>query len=235
MSIDDLNTIPVVIMAGGKGERLKPYTDIIPKMLIPIGDIPIIERIISNFVTFNFNNFFISINYKKDIIKAYFNTDYSYKITLIEEDSPLGTAGSLFLLRDKINSTFFVSNCDIIIDANYSEILKFHKNQKNKITVIAALKNYRIPYGIFNVDKDGNICSLEEKPNYEFWVNTGMYVIEPDIFDFLVEEKYYDMTDVLEEYIEIGNKVGIYPVTSDSWLDMGEFDSLKSMISKLKL
>ncbi|HBJ1652186.1 sugar phosphate nucleotidyltransferase [Clostridium botulinum] len=229
----ETNNIPIVIMAGGKGTRLQPYTKIIPKMLVPIGEIPIIERIINNFVNFNFNDFYVTINYKKDIIKAYFNKETSYDISFVEEDTPLGTAGSLTLLKDNIKSTFFVSNCDILVDANYSDILKFHKKCQNKITIVTALKNYVIPYGVFNLNDDGSILSLDEKPRYEFLVNTGMYILEKDVLEYIEENKYADMTDIIYKLIENKEKIGIYPVTEGAWLDMGEFESMKHMIDKL--
>lgn len=230
---NDTNNVPIVIMAGGKGSRLKPYTNIIPKMLLPIGDIPIVERIINNFTKFNFNDFYVTINYKKDIIKAYFNKDTFYNISFIEEDVPLGTAGSLELLKEYIKNTFFVSNCDILVDANYSDILKFHKKCKNKMTVVTALKNYVIPYGVFNLNHDGSIESLDEKPKYEFLVNTGMYILEKDVLNYIGKNKYFDMTDIIYKLLENKERIGIYPVTEGAWLDMGEFESMKKMIDKL--
>lgn len=233
-NVNALNTTPIVIMAGGRGERLHPFTKIIPKMLIPIGEIPITERIISKFQSFNFNNFYISINYKKDMIKAYFNENANYNITFVEETLPLGTAGSLNLLKNMIKETFFVTNCDILIEANYSDILKFHKKSKNKITVVTALKNYPVPYGIFNLNESGKVCSLEEKPNYQFLINTGMYILEPEVIDLIDENTFCDMTDLIYKYIEKNNdSVGIYPITENSWLDMGEFSALKNMNEKL--
>lgn len=231
----ETNNIPIVIMAGGKGTRLYPYTKIIPKMLVPIGDIPIVERIIDKFLEFDFNNFYITINYKKEIIKAYFDKKLPYNLSFVEEDKPLGTAGSLFLLKDTIKTTFFVSNCDILVDANYSDILKFHNNSKNKITVVTALKNYVIPYGVFNLNDHGEIKSLNEKPNYEFLVNTGMYVLEPEVFEYIAENNYCDMTDIIYKFLCNDIKVGIYPVTDGAWLDMGEFESMKNMINKLDI
>ncbi|WP_252231016.1 sugar phosphate nucleotidyltransferase [Clostridium sp. ZBS15] len=229
----ETSKIPIVIMAGGKGTRLQPYTKIIPKMLIPIGNIPIIERIINNFKNFNFNDFYVTINYKKDIIKAYFNKEAPYNISFVEEDIPLGTAGSLILLKDNIKGTFFVSNCDILVNANYSDILKFHKKYQNKITIVTALKNYIIPYGVFNLNDDGSIKSLDEKPSYEFLVNTGMYILEREVLDYIEENKYSDMTDIIYKLLENKERVGMYPVTQGAWLDMGEFESMKNMIDKL--
>ncbi|UYZ37767.1 sugar phosphate nucleotidyltransferase [Clostridium beijerinckii] len=227
--------IPVVIMAGGKGTRLYPYTKIIPKALIPIGDIPIIERIINKFLEFRFKDFYITINDKKEIMKAYFNQKLPYSISLIEEEIPLGTAGSLSILKDKSLNTFFLSNCDILVDANYTMILESHKKNNNKMTVITALKNYVIPYGVFNLSENGYIKSINEKPNYEFWVNTGMYIIETDILKYIPEKSYFDMTDLIKKCLSNGDKVGIYPINDNNWLDMGEFKAMKNMIERLDI
>lgn len=227
--------IPVIIMAGGKGTRLHPYTKIIPKALIPIGDIPIVERIINKFLEFEFNNFYITINDKKEIIKAYFNQELSYKISFLEEEKPLGTAGSLGLLNNNLVSTFFVSNCDILVDANYSKILEYHKNHNNKITAVTALKNYVIPYGVFSLNKDGDIESINEKPNCEFLVNTGMYILESDILKYVFKDTYFDMTDLISVCLLNNEKVGVYPVTDNNWLDMGEFKEMKNMMEKLNI
>lgn len=147
--IEEVLDLPVVIMAGGKGNRLKPLTNVIPKPLIPIGDKTIVEEIMDRFVDVGCNNFLLSVNYKAETIKHYFKQLKSniYKIDYFQEKKPLGTAGSLYLIKDKIKTTFFVSNCDIIINDNYAEILKYHKENKNELTIISALKNYPIPYG----------------------------------------------------------------------------------------
>ncbi|APM39737.1 nucleotidyltransferase family protein [Clostridium kluyveri] len=227
--------ISVVIMAGGKGTRLHPYTKIIPKALIPIGEIPIIERIINRFLEFKFENFYITVNYKKEIIKAYFSKKLSYKISFLEEKKPLGTAGGLSLVGNRIGNTFFVSNCDILVNANYSKILEYHKEHNNKVTVVTALKNYIIPYGILNLNQKGDIASIDEKPNYEFLINTGMYVLEVDVLRHIPKGIYFNMTDLINICLSKGEKVGIYPVTDNDWLDMGEFREMKSMIEKLNI
>lgn len=227
--------IPVVIMAGGKGTRLHPYTKIIPKALIPIGDMPIVERIINKFLEFKFKNFYMAISDKKEIIKAYFNKRLSYNILFLEEERPLGTAGSLGLLKDITYNTIFVSNCDILVNANYSKILDYHRYHNNKLTVITALKNYQIPYGVFNLNSDGNIISIKEKPNYEFLVNTGMYVLEVDVLKHIPPNVYFDMTELISECLLRGERIGMYPVTGSNWLDMGEFKEMKNMIEKLNI
>lgn len=226
--------VPVVIMAGGQGTRLYPYTKILPKPLIPIEDIPIVERIINRFNDYGCKSFYLTVNYKKNMIKAYFNEiDRDYDVFYIEEEKPLGTGGSLHLLKDKLKETFFVSNCDILIDANYSDIIKYHKKNNNKITVITSLKNYTIPYGVINLSENGDISSTKEKPEYNFLVNTGMYVLEPDVLEDIPENEFYHITYLIDKYIEEGKKVGTYPITENCWLDMGEFKEMERMVEKI--
>lgn len=226
--------IPVVIMAGGQGTRLYPYTKILPKPLIPIEDIPIVERIINRFNDYGCRSFYLTVNYKKNMIKAYFNEiDKDYDVFYIEEEKPLGTGGSLHLLKDKLKETFFVSNCDILIDANYSDIIKYHKKNNNKITVITSLKNYTVPYGVINLSENGDISSTKEKPEYNFLVNTGMYVLEPDVLEDIPENEFYHITYIINKYIEEGKKIGTYPITENCWLDMGEFKEMERMIEKI--
>lgn len=227
--------VPVVIMAGGKGTRLQPYTNIIPKVLIPIGDIPIVERIINSFSNYGFTKYYLTVNYKKDIIKAYFNNADAYNITFVEEDKPLGTAGSLTLLKDTLKGSFFLTNCDILVQENYSKILKYHKKNKYKLTVIAALKKYIIPYGVFKLDDKGKIEELNEKPEWEFLVNTGMYLLEAELLNYIPQGENYHMTDLIAKCLELGEEVGIYPVGDKAWLDMGEFEAMENMIESLKL
>lgn len=228
--------VPVVIMAGGKGTRLYPYTKILPKPLIPIEDTPIIERIINKFIDYGCNNFYITVNYKKNMIKAYFNElNKNYNVFYVDEEKPLGTGGSLHLLKDIIKETFFMINCDVLIDANYSDILKHHKKNNNKITVVTSLKNYKIPYGVVELSSNGDIINTLEKPDYNFLVNTGMYVLEPDVLDDIPKNKFFNITNLIDDYIKVGNKVGTYPVTENSWLDMGEFKEMERMIERIKL
>lgn len=229
------NSVPVIIMAGGSGKRLEPYTSIIPKVLIPIGYIPIVERIINNFLSYDFRNYYITINYKKEIVKAYFSEERAYNISFVEEEKPLGTAGGLTLLKNELNGSFFVTNCDILVDTNYSKVVQYHKKNKYKITVISSFKDYVIPYGIFKLNDDGEVKELNEKPTYKFLVNTGMYLLEPDILKYIPEDTYFDMTDLIRTCIEEGEPVGIYPVTDNEWLDMGEFKAMYNMVEKLNL
>lgn len=226
--------VSVVIMAGGNGTRLYPYTKVLPKPLIPIGDIPIIERIINRFNIFGCKNFYITVNYKKNMIKSYFSEiKKEYNLEYIEEEKPLGTGGSLFLLKDKIKKTFFISNCDILIDGNYSDMLNYHRENKNKVTMITSMKNYAIPYGVVELDCQGNIANTREKPEYNFLVNTGMYIIEPELLKMIPENEFFDITELIDQCIKKELRVGTYPVSENSWLDMGQFNEMENMIEKL--
>lgn len=225
---------PVVIMAGGKGTRLDPYTKILPKPLIPIGDVPIVERIINRFTEYGCDDFYMTVNYKKNMIKAYFNEfEKKYKLNYIDEENPLGTAGSLYLLKDKIKETFFLSNCDILIEGNYSDMLKYHQEHNAKITLITSLKHYTIPYGVIQIDRNSDVKKMEEKPEYDFLVNTGMYILEPEILNDIPEGKFYHITDLINDYINKEEKIGVYPISEGAWLDMGQIKEMEIMLERL--
>lgn len=228
---------PVVIMAGGKGTRLYPYTKILPKPLIPIGDTPIVERIIQKFRDFGCSQFYMTVNYKKNMIKSYFlDVEKNYNLEYIEEDLPLGTAGGLSLFQaDMLSESFFVSNCDILIEADYSDIYNFHKKNKNKLTVVASLKKHVIPYGVICIDEKSSVLSIDEKPENHFLVNTGMYLVEPEVLDLIPKRKLYHMTELMNDCLSRGFKVGAYSVTEDAWMDMGEIKEMDIMIEKIGL
>ena len=227
--------LPVVIMAGGEGARLHPFTKILPKPLMPIGDKPIIEIIINRFFDYGCNEFYLSLNYKSNIIKAYFSDfEHKYKINYILENKPLGTAGSLHLLKNRIKKTFFVSNCDILIEADYADMLKFHRQRKNRITLVSSMKNFTIPYGVCEIGNGGALRNIREKPEYDFLVNTGMYILDKSVIDDIPKNRFYNITDLISEYIERNEKIGVYPVSEKSWLDMGQFEALQEMLKRFE-
>lgn len=217
--------IPVVIMAGGKGTRLKPITNIIPKPLIPIGEKSIAEHIIEKFVASGSKTFYLTVNYKSEMIKAHFKTikDKVYTIKYLEEKEPRGTAGSLSLLKNEIKTTFFVSNCDILINQDYEEVYKYHIENKNELTLVAALKNYPIPYGTLNLTQDGLLKSIEEKPEHNILVNAGLYIVEPELLDEIPENIFYHITQLMEKILERNGRIGVFPVSEASWMDMGNW------------
>ncbi|ADD01790.1 Nucleotidyl transferase [Thermoanaerobacter italicus Ab9] len=223
----------VFIMAGGKGTRLDPFTKILPKPLIPIGDIPIIEVIIKNFKKFGFNNFLISVNYKAEIIKLYFSENPDgYNINFIHEKDFLGTAGSLRLAEEKLKDTFIVSNCDVIIDIDFDELLKYHKKNNNHATIVGVVKNMQIPYGVIDVN-NGELVNMIEKPEYNFVINSGVYVLEPELINLIPQGKPINMPDLLLKSKEVGYKVGVYPVSS-KWFDVGQWEEYRNTLEYFK-
>jgi len=231
-----LENVSVVIMAGGKGTRLYPYTKILPKPLIPIGNIPIVERILNCFFEYGITDFIITVNYKKNMIKSYFaDTDKKYSIEYVEEENPLGTGGSLKLITRKFDQPVIVTNCDILIRIDYREMYTYHRNSGNTITIVTAMKNDTIPYGVIYSKENGEIDHMVEKPTRSYFVNTGMYVINPEMIDLIPDNTFFHMTNLSEKAIELGYKVGMYPISEDAFLDMGEFAEMKRMEEKLNL
>lgn len=233
---DSLADVPVVVMAGGKGTRLYPYTKILPKPLIPIGDTPIVERIIDYYTDFGVNSFYMTVNYKKAMIRSYFEElkpDYSIKY--VEETKPLGTGGSIKLIEDKFDKPIFITNCDALILADYNDIYQYHLNSGNDITIVSALKNIQVPYGVLHTGDNGGLESIEEKPKLSYFINTGMYIINPDTIDLIPDDVMFHMTHLVEAVMKNDGKVGTYPVSEDSFLDMGELDEMKRMEQKLNI
>lgn len=227
--------IPVIVMAGGLGTRLYPYTKVLPKPLIPIGEIPIAEHIINRFNEYGVNKYFLIVNHKKNMIKAYFNEiEKDYEIEYADEDLPLGTGGGLSLLRGKINSTFILTNCDILIEEDYEKIYDYHKSEKNLITMVCSLKKVKIPYGIIELNENGNIEKMKEKPEFSFFTNTGMYIVESKVIDELEENKSIGFPDIIDNYMKAGEKIGVYPISENSWLDMGQLDEMEKMRKRLE-
>lgn len=234
--IRSMEETPVVIMAGGKGTRLYPYTKILPKPLIPIGDIPIMERIIDRFRDFGVKDFFVTVNYRKNMIKSYFaENNADYELFYVEEEKPLGTAGSLGLIKTEFRKPFIVTNCDILINADYSDIHRYHKESGNELTIVTALKNIVVPYGVIHPSENGAICSMEEKPKLSYFVNTGMYILNPELLKEVPKDSFFHMTDLADKLMREKRKVGMYPISEDSFLDMGEFEEMHRMEQKLNL
>lgn len=226
----------VIIMAGGKGTRLDPFTRILPKPLIPIGDKSILEIIIEKFTDYAIDYFYVSINHKAKIIKSYFEElNPEYKINYLYESKPLGTIGSLKQLEGIIEKEIILTNCDIIIECDYNDLLIHHKEKKNDITIVASLKHYNIPYGICEIENGGQLVNIKEKPEYDFLVNTGMYVINANILELIPKEEFYNATDFVEKAIKENKKVGIYPISENSWIDTGEWVEYKKAINKFTI
>ncbi len=230
IQMEVLQNVPVVVMAGGLGTRLYPYTKILPKPLIPVGEIPIIEHIMNEFNNYGCKDFHLVVNYKKSMIKAYFKeSNVRYNVMYADEETPLGTGGGLMLLKGKIQSTFILTNCDILIKHNIAKIYKLHKEQKNTITMVCSAKKFTIPYGIVEIDENGEIKEMKEKPSLSFLTNTGCYIVEPEVIDGLEENIPIGFPDVIEKCKCQGKKVGVYPISEKAWMDMGQIEELRKM------
>lgn len=228
-------SLPVVMMAGGKGTRLYPYTKILPKPLIPIGDLPIAEHIINQFREYGCKDFYLIVNHKKNMIKAYFNEiERDYNIYYIDEEKPLGTGGGLSLLKGRIDDTFILTNCDILIQENFADIYHYHKKHQNVITMVCSLQNLQIPYGVVHIKDGGKIDSMEEKPSMSFFTNTGCYIVEPEVIESLPDDTPVGFPDIVERYRNDGRNVGVYPVSENAWLDMGQIGELENMKKKME-
>jgi dTDP-glucose pyrophosphorylase len=230
-------TNPVVIMAGGKGSRLDPFTKILPKPLIPIGDKTVIEIIIDKFFVENdIRNFYLTLNHKANIIKSYFEElTPQYKVEYVIEDKPLGTAGSIKLFNSNFIEPVIVTNCDVIIDCDYASLVAFHKEKGFDLTIAVSLKKYKIPYGICEIENGGNLIKINEKPEYDYLVNIGMYVINPKAIDLIPKDKYFDMTDFIDTIKNKGGKVGVYPISENSWIDTGNWSEYKKAVERLHI
>jgi len=229
--VPELN-LPVIIMAGGQGTRLKPLTNVLPKPLIPINSKTIIEDIMDRFLDCTCNDFYLSLNYKADFIRYYLNSlpNARYRIKYFQEEKPLGTAGSLYLLKNNITSTFFVSNCDILIEQDYSEILDYHRKNNNEITVVAALKQQTMPYGTLTTGHGGILTNIEEKPEIIYKINTGFYILEPHLLNEIPENTFYHITTLMETLQTQQRRVGVFPISEKSWIDVGNFEEYVSHI-----
>ena len=223
-----LNKIPLVLMAGGKGVRLKPFTDIFPKPLIPVNNIPAAEQIVNSFRENGVNKIFFSVNFKKDLIKSYFK-DKPYKINYIEEKKSLGTVGSLSNLK-QVNSDFFLSNCDTILNINHKDFFDYHKRNNFFISIVVATKNFKLPYGSCELDKRGLLKKITEKPNTNYLVNTGLYLMNSNVIKFIKKNSFMNMDQLIKILKNKKKRIGVYPISENNWYDVGEWSEYNKLI-----
>jgi dTDP-glucose pyrophosphorylase len=224
----------VIVMAGGTGSRLEPFTKVLPKPLIPVHDKPIVEHIIDRFVDQGAVDFWLTVNYKSKILKAFFeDRNPEYGLRFIEEPEPMGTAGSLQFVKGHVSAPFFVTNCDIIINADYRSILEFHKDEGHAITLVGSTVHYQIPYGTCVLNSSGTLDRIDEKPAYDFLVNTGMYVLDPHVLDLIPPSGAFHTTQLIKTAVEHGHTVGVFPVSEDAWIDVGQWREYQRATERL--
>lgn len=215
----------VVLMVGGLGTRLYPLTEHSPKPMLKVGEKPILQTIIESFKSFGFTNFIFSVNYKKEIIKDYFQdgSEFGVKIEYIEENKRMGTAGALSLIKEKLTDTFFVMNGDLLTKINYEQLLDFHEKNNSQATMCVREYEYQIPYGVIEID---NHCllNIEEKPVHKEFVNAGIYTLNPNVLQYIPEDQFFDMPNLFKKIVEMNNQdVAVFPVR-EYWLDIGRID-----------
>lgn len=228
--------VPVIIMAGGMGTRLGPFTKILPKPLIPIGEKTVIEVIIDTFLKHGARRFFISINYKSRIIKSYFEElNPTYSLEFLCEDKPLGTVGALRQLIGRINTPILVTNCDTIIRADLSDLLEFHSEHGDDLTLVASMKSFKIPYGVCEIVNGGTLSRITEKPDYSLLANTGMYVLKSEALNLIPENQNFNIIQLIEKVRAHGGKIGVFPIGEKDWIDTGEWEEYKRALNQLDL
>ena len=226
----DINSIhnTAVIMAGGKGLRLRPLTSDCPKPMLSVNGKPILEIIIEQCASAGFDNLYISVNYLKEQIIDYFGdgSDWGVYINYLIEDTPLGTAGSLQLLPKKLNSPFLVLNGDVLSNINLANLMQFHLEQNNASATL-CVREYLvdIPFGVVTTN-NYDLTGLIEKPQFRHLINAGIYILEPSLLEYLQADCYLDMTDLVKSAQEAKQRIVVCPI-HENWLDIGRYESLE--------
>jgi len=211
----------MIIMAGGQGSRLRPLTTDTPKPLLKVGGKPILETIIDNCISYGFRKFYLSVNYKAQMIEDYFGdgSKWGIQISYLKEKKQKGTAGSLSLLPETPSKPFIVMNADLITDLNFQDLINFHLEHKSVATMCVKEYEFAVPYGVVGVN-NGAIEKIDEKPVHKFFVNAGVYVLGPKVLKFLPENKPLDMTDLFSKVINGNQNTAVFPI-HEYWLDIG--------------
>ena len=231
-SKNDNNTLKnlILVMAGGQGIRMRPFTDVLPKPLIPVNKKPMILNIFDKFKKYNFNNFLVSMRSDEHMLNNYLNQfQKKYRINYLREKKPLGSAGCLKNLK-KQNEPFFMVNCDTLLQINPIKLLNFHKERNSILTIVACLKSHKIPYGQCETDKSGFLKSIKEKPSDKILTNVGMYVFDPQIKSLLPKEDFFNMDILINNILKRKKKISIFPIPESDWKDSGTWDNYFSAI-----
>ncbi|MDD3363417.1 MAG: nucleotidyltransferase family protein [Syntrophomonas sp.] len=214
----------VILMAGGLGKRLNPLTEICPKPLLKVGDKPVLETILESFIVQGFKHFYISVNYKAEMIIEHFGdgSNWGVEIKYLHEKTGLGTAGALCLLSARPEEPLILMNGDILTKINSGQLLDFHKKNRTEATICVKEQQSQIPYGVVTIDKN-RLKNIEEKPVRSFFINAGLYVFNPGVLDYVPDDSYFDIPDLLKILLKNGKEIGIFPIR-EYWIDIGRFD-----------
>jgi dTDP-glucose pyrophosphorylase/CBS domain-containing protein len=212
----------VVLMAGGLGTRLRPLTNDCPKPLLEVGGKPVLETILENFLEYGFKNFYLSVNYRSDMIKEYFQDGarWGVKIRYLEERERLGTAGALSLLPEKPDCPLLVMNGDLLTKVNFQQMLDFHELHQAQATMCVREYTYQVPFGVVKMDKH-QLTGIEEKPLQRFFVNAGIYIVEPQTLELIPPGTFFDMPQLFQKIIASGGETTAFPIR-EYWMDIGQ-------------
>lgn len=212
----------VVLMAGGLGSRLRPLTDECPKPMLKVGTKPLLETILENFIEYGFRRFSISVNYMAEVVQSYFGdgSRWGVEIDYLRESRQLGTAGALSLLPEVPAEPLLVMNGDVLTKVNFSQLLDFHTGHRAKGTMCVREYDFQVPYGVVKIDNH-RIASIDEKPIHRFFVNAGIYVLEPEAIRLIPENTRVDMPALFETLLENGEETAVFPIR-EYWLDIGQ-------------
>lgn len=226
-TLDELIQTPirenrVVLMAGGLGSRLSPLTDECPKPMLKVGNKPLLETILENFIEYGFYRFYISVNYMADTVKSYFGdgSRWGVDIGYLHENQRMGTAGALSLLPEKPTEALLVMNGDLLTKVNFKQLLDFHSSHYAQATMCVREYDFQVPYGVVKIDAH-RIISIDEKPTQQFFVNAGIYVLEPNALDLIAPNTYFDMPTLFEKLVEQQKETAVFPIR-EYWLDIGQ-------------
>lgn len=220
-----------VLMAGGLGKRLRPLTEMVPKPMLLVGEQPILEIIIERLRSQGFRRFFVSVNYLGEMIRSHFGdgSKWGVQIEYLTEDKPLGTAGSLTLLPERTDKPLIVMNGDILTKIDFRQLLHFHEEHKAQATTCARDYFVDVPFGV--IDNDGHrVRGMREKPRHRFLVNAGIYMLQPDVLEFIPPAEFFDMPMLIDTLVERGQHACVFPIR-EYWIDVGrleEYDRAKT-------
>ncbi|MDD3754617.1 MAG: sugar phosphate nucleotidyltransferase [Methanobacterium sp.] len=214
-----------LVLAGGKGRRLQPYTTTIPKPLMPIGDKAILEIVIQQLKYYGFDEIILSIGHLGELFMAFFGdgSKYGVKIEYVKEEKPLGTAGPLSLIKDMINEPFLMMNGDVLTNLDFSDLVDYHKSRGNIGTVALNKRVVNIDFGVTEIDDQNHIQKYTEKPVIDYLVSMGIYIFEPDVLGYVEDKQYFDLPELITKLISNQEPVNGY-VFDDYWLDIGRHD-----------
>jgi len=213
-----------VILAGGKGTRLAPYTTIFPKPLMPIGEAPILEIVIRQLRYYGFTDIALAVGHLAELIMSYFNdgSRFGVRITYSREEKPLGTAGALAYIPD-LNSTFLVMNGDVLTTLNYRDLISYHQDKGGILTIATYQRDIQVDLGVLEINGRGELVDYIEKPTLHYQVSMGIYVLEPQVLDYIEPGKPMDFPDLVKKLLAAGERVIVYPFNG-YWLDIGRPD-----------